>query len=222
VLTKRRQGLCLALTLSAWLGCAAGEPVVYRVYLAGPEVFLPDAIEAGKRKSETVRNLSKSDDWMWPSISFEALYPLDVETEGFAHDRETGLRIFSANVDLIDEADAVVANMVRFRGPSMDVGTAFEIGYAVGKGKPVFGYYDTLPFYGAVEQPGSYASRVRRFFDLGETATADPDGLSIERFGMSENLMLSGALEATGYPLEASMEDAIRNAARYFEKNAPD
>ena len=74
--TKSRQSLFPALVLSAWLGCGnAAEPVVYRVYLAGPEVFLPDAIEEGKRKSEAVRNLSAGDAWKWPSIRFEPVSP---------------------------------------------------------------------------------------------------------------------------------------------------
>merc|ERR1712146_366698 len=88
-----------------------------------------------------------------PSLPFEikANYPLDAQIEDFAYDHATGYKIFYANVNLIDSSVGTVANMVRFRSPSMDVGTSWEMGYTAGQGKPVFGYYDAVPFYGETE-----------------------------------------------------------------------
>ena len=75
-------------------------------------------------------------------------------------DRDTGLRIYRANIAMMDKAHFIAANVVRFRGPGMDAGTAFEMGYMRGAGKPVFGYYDAKPFYGKSEAPGLYANKV--------------------------------------------------------------
>lgn len=77
----------------------------------------------------------------------------------------------------LDEADAVIANLTPFRGPSADVGTAWELGYAAGRGLPVFAYTGALDHYGA---------RVR------------VDGLLIEDFDLADNLMLDGAVRRSG------------------------
>ena len=45
--------------------------------------------------------------------------------------------IYVINVKDIDEADVVVANVEPFRGACVDDGTAFEIGMAAAKGKPL-------------------------------------------------------------------------------------
>ena len=47
--------------------------------------------------------------------------------------------------------DLLIANCTPFRGVSMDVGTAFEIGFMRALGRPVFGYSNT---------PADYAARV--------------------------------------------------------------
>ena len=41
---------------------AADKPVYY-VYLAGPEVFLPEPVKAGKDKKELIERLNASNDW---------------------------------------------------------------------------------------------------------------------------------------------------------------
>ena len=48
---------------------------------------------------------------------------------------------------LIDSCRALLANVTPFRGPSADVGTAWEMGYASGQGKPVVAYSDDLSVY---------------------------------------------------------------------------
>jgi len=70
---------------------------------------------------------------------------------------------------MIDECDAVIANIEPFRGPHMDPGTAFEIGYAVAKGKPVYCY---------------------------TTQARDENGDAIEDFGLTENLMIDSPARA--------------------------
>ncbi|KAG0771625.1 hypothetical protein G6F22_016323 [Rhizopus arrhizus] len=48
--------------------------------------------------------------------------------------------IYRENVALIRRADMVMANLNAFRGAEPDSGTAFEVGYAIACGKPVWGY----------------------------------------------------------------------------------
>ena len=157
-----------------------------RVYLAGPEVFLPDAGVLADRKVEICR-----------AKGLTGVFPAD---DGASQDpaatRETARGIFRRNRDLMDGCDAMIANMTPFRGPSMDVGTAFELGYMAARGKPVLGYTN-------VTQP--YATRTLDFFDLlpgsdaASDALADPSGMAIEAFGMADNLMVESAVLEAGF-----------------------
>ena len=197
--------LCISATARA-----ADKPVYY-VYLAGPEVFLPEPVQAGKDKKEIIERLNAAHDWPFRLVG---LYPLDNEIPGFKPDRATGLRIYRANVAMMDKAHFIAANMVRFRGPGMDTGTAFEMGYMRGSGKPVFGYYDAQPFYGKNEAPGLYADKVAVHYkrDL-KNPQVDINGQSIENFAMADNLMLLGALDAAGANIQPSFHAAILRIA---------
>src|ERR1700728_1097158 len=99
-----------------------------KLYLAGPDVFLPNAVEIGKIKRELCRK-----------FGFVGLYPLDNEASA-----ATGIplskAIFDGNIAMLNEADAVIANLTPFRGVSADVGTVFEIGYGFACRKKVYGY----------------------------------------------------------------------------------
>jgi len=138
-----------------------------RVYLAGPDVFFPDAIEVGRRKKA-----------ICSEHGFEGVFPLDAELDlaGLAPP-EQGYRCFDAMVELMEGCDLVIANLTPFRGPSMDVGTAVEIGYMHGRSKPVFGYTNVAT---------SYADRVA------------PDQFLIEPFDLVDNLMVEGPIHSTG------------------------
>ena len=92
------------------------------IYLAGFDVFAPDAVQRGAKMK-----------LMCAEKGFAGLYPLDNEADGAA-------AIFAGNCALIDRADAVIANLNSFRGAEPDSGTCFEVGYAHAKGKPVYGY----------------------------------------------------------------------------------
>lgn len=93
-----------------------------KVYLAGFDVFYPDAVERGKNMKQ-----------LCEQYGLEGLYPLDNEASN-------AKEIFEGNIGLIDECDYVAANLNAFRGMEMDSGTAFEVGYATAKGKQVYGY----------------------------------------------------------------------------------
>ncbi|MCR3850158.1 nucleoside 2-deoxyribosyltransferase [Pseudomonas aeruginosa] len=162
------------------------------IYLAGPDVFRPDAEAHG----ETLKALCAE-------FGFVGLYPLDHALP--ADIREPAAQaawIYRANVGLIERADCVLANLNFFRGGEPDSGTAFEVGYATALGKPVYGY---------VDDAGSYAERIRRHAPelIGEDPTRDRDGMTLEEFGLPLNLML--AVPATLVVGDA--EQALRQLA---------
>lgn len=138
-----------------------------KLYLAGPDVFRPDALQW----ADDARALCRQ-------AGHEALVPLDgVET--------TAAGIFHANIELIRMADALLANLNPFRGCEPDSGTCVEVGYALALGKPVVGYVDRLE---------STVDRVRRRqgeIGLLDGRPVDVDGMHIEDFGLPLNLMLA-------------------------------
>jgi len=150
-----------------------------RVYLAGPDVFLADAREIGRRKRERCARLG-----------IEGLFPLDVEAEPSA---ATGpASIFQVCCDHMDRADAGLFNLSPFRGASADAGTVFELGYLFRRGKPLFGYAGT---------DACYRDRVSREFgplSEGPRGPRDASGLDVEDFGLFDNLMVVRAIEASG------------------------
>jgi nucleoside 2-deoxyribosyltransferase len=149
-----------------------------KIYLAGPEVFLPDAAEIGLRKQALCRE-----------FGFHGLFPLDSpipETEG----RDE--KIYAANIALIVQADAAIFNLSPFRGVGADAGAAFELGHVVAQGKPVFAYSN---------DPADAFARVSEAFGahgLPEGGWCDAHGFEIENFGNADNLMLDCALKAQG------------------------
>ena len=145
-----------------------------RVYLAGPDVFLPDpAGRAAALKAVCTRH------------GLLGISPLDLHPgETAAGDAQV---IAERNEAHIRHCDAIIANLTPFRGPGADPGTVYEIGYARALGRPVFGYATV---------GRDYATRVRAM--PGSDAGRDVDGLQIEDFGLFENLMISCGIEASG------------------------
>lgn len=136
-------------------------------YLAGPDVFLPDAKAVGRAKCE---NLLVS--------GIVGHFPLDNEVPESA---EIAHEVFLGNVQLINRSSIVLANIIPFRGPSLDPGTAWEIGYAYAKGIPVICYGSS----------GTYLERCRALRLESNDAGWDHEGMQIEDFGEQENLMIS-------------------------------
>src|SRR5664279_1544595 len=128
------------------------------IYLAGPDVFLPDAIELGRRKAELCTRHGVS-----------GLYPLDNAVDLTAKD--ASFKIFRGNEAMMNEADAIIANLTPFRGASADAGTVYELGYMAGRGKLCLGYSN---------DPTIYADRAREF-----TAVSLRDGRLVDAQGLT-------------------------------------
>ncbi|MFM9942094.1 MAG: nucleoside 2-deoxyribosyltransferase [Hyphomicrobiaceae bacterium] len=151
-----------------------------RIYLAGPEVFLPNALEAGRRKVE-----------LCAEAGFEGVFPLDASLDLAGLDKlEQARRISLANEALMRSCDLLIANMTPFRGVSMDAGTAFEIGFMRALGRPVLGYSNVTPDL----HQRSVAFRARGI----PPGDSDRPDTEIENFGLAENLMLAIAIVETG------------------------
>jgi nucleoside 2-deoxyribosyltransferase len=165
-----------------------------RVYLAGPDVFLRDAeARAAAKKAICARH------------GLTGVSPLDTpdhEPAGWDALPEWQ-RIARHNEAHIAAATAVVADLTPFRGASADAGTVYEVGYARGLGRPVFGYSTVA---------AGYTDRVLAL--LGATvppdAERDGDDLLIERFGLHDNLMIDAGIATGGGVLLA--EDVPRHA----------
>ncbi|MBB3175313.1 nucleoside 2-deoxyribosyltransferase [Endobacter medicaginis] len=105
-----------------------------RVYLAGPDVFLPRPWERG----EVLRAICAQ-------YGLEGVFPLDGSEPGDAI--PPAAVIAAANEAHIRNCDAVLANLTPFRGASADAGTVYEVGFARGLGRPVVGYSNDARTY---------------------------------------------------------------------------
>ncbi len=152
-----------------------------RIYLAGPEVFLPNATEIGRAKQQ-----------LCAEAGLEGVFPLDTQLDltGLAK-TEQARRIALGNEGLMRSCDAIIANLTPFRGVSMDSGTAFEVGFMRALGRPVFGYTNA----GAAD----YAARARAWRQQDSRLPFDCDrpDQEIEDFGLAENLMIAVAVSET-------------------------
>ncbi len=145
----------------------------FRLYLAGFDVFRPDAVTHGA----VLRSLCAQ-------VGIEGLYPLDNEAPEGVTGHVLAQWIYRANAQLIQSADGVMANLNPFRGAEPDSGTAFEVGYAVALGKPVWAY--THQDATIVEQVS-----VGQACDAGGARHVDANGYTVEDFGLNLNLMLA-------------------------------
>jgi nucleoside 2-deoxyribosyltransferase len=176
-----------------------------KIYLAGPEVFFPEPHKEGQR----LKNLCAKYD-------FEGFFPLDdgPAIDGL-QDWEIAEAIFDANIQKIGRCSAVIANITPFRGPGMDAGTAFEIGYAHAEGKMIVGWSS---------DDRDYLDRVREYFDgkLNKSDRwRDPQGLEIEDFGLPDNLMMTSAMLDVVRDFETALK-LLKNIEEETKKHGVD
>jgi nucleoside 2-deoxyribosyltransferase len=151
-----------------------------RIYLAGPEVFLPDALAVGARKAELcVRH------------GLDGVFPLDAQLDLSGLARPEQARRISASCEgQIRSCDGLIANLTPFRGVSMDSGTAFEVGFMRALGRPVLGYTNVAADYRARAEVYRSAPPPLPDFDYPQA--------DIEDFGCAENLMIEVAIVESG------------------------
>lgn len=157
-----------------------------KVYFAGPDVFRNDYTEI---KSE-IRSLCLA-------CGLTPLMPGDLVLK-------TAEDIFMHNLALIDQANAVIANLNPFRGQiEPDSGTVFECAYAYAKGKIVIGYLaDRRDLITKIRQASTVPA---------SDGAICPAGTWVENFDLPLNLMLSQSLTAVA----GSLKEAVEVAASY-------
>tara|TARA_Y100000815_G_scaffold239372_1_gene234248 strand:+ start:677 stop:1180 length:504 start_codon:yes stop_codon:yes gene_type:complete len=162
------------------------ENPVPSVYLAGFDVFHSDALGRGDYLKQ-----------LCAEHGLRGLYPLDAQVP--AGETQPAQWICQANLQALRSADAVLANLGRFRGAEPDSGTVFEVGFACALGKPVWAYF-------AEQQP------LIEQVDHDEQGYC-ADGFLVEDFGLPRNLMLAcswvGASE-TAEQAVAQLADWLR------------
>jgi nucleoside 2-deoxyribosyltransferase len=154
------------------------------VYLAGPDVFFPEPELWAEQKKAICRQhgllgVSPLDDW-----------PDDADWASLPFWRKIAMR----NEAHIRSCQALIANLTPFRGPSADVGTVYEVGFARALGLKLFGYATTTDLFLA-----------RTLGALGDHKKVQPDGswhdgdgLLVEQFGLFDNLMIEGGIAGSG------------------------
>jgi nucleoside 2-deoxyribosyltransferase len=156
-----------------------------RVYLAGPEVFLPNAREIGARKRAICKRHGIIG--VFPAEEEDALdstLPLS----------ERALAISRAMERVMRSCDGMIVNLTPFRGPSADVGAAYEMGFMRALGRPIFGYSNDGRLF--LERVTAFCGGAVRLRPTGEHE--DTDGMAIEPFELHDNLMLAGGIIASG------------------------
>lgn len=160
--------------------------MAFRIYLAGPDVFFPEPLAVARAHRAVLAR-----------YGLEGVFPLDNEIVATTP-RAMAREIFAANCRLIETSDGMIANMMPFRGPSTDVGTAWEIGYAHALKKPVVGYAEDLSEYRAKVFAAGHSAAAE--------ATHDARGHAIEHFELTDNLMITECLLAQETCLEKAAE----------------
>ncbi|WP_024694153.1 nucleoside 2-deoxyribosyltransferase [Pseudomonas syringae] len=159
------------------------------IYLAGFDVFRPDAVEYGRYLKA-----------LCAAQGLEGLFPFDNEVTPGLSPHETARQIYTMNVAMIQRCTAVLANLNVFRGLEPDSGTAFEVGMAVALDKPVWAYFEPVDsLRDLVPHDGN---------------GFDSNGLSVEDFALPRNLMLACSWAGTS----STVESGAQALALYLSK----
>lgn len=172
--------------------------VLTRAYLAGPDVFLPNATAQAAAKVAICAR-----------YGIEGCPPLNEGMDlGAMRPDAAWHAIFAKVLAMMAAADLVIANLTPFRGASADAGTLVELGWFLGRGKPVFAYSNSAT---------PFAERSRALTAI----VPDPlGGLEVEGFGLPDNLMIPGAVLRGGghrIVLPADGQDRAFDALDVFE-----
>jgi nucleoside 2-deoxyribosyltransferase len=173
------------------------KPPLPRLYLAGPMVFAIDPAAIFDR----MKTLSLAH-------GLAGVAPLDNQLglEGIPPGKDLLERIVQADIALMNQVEAAVFCLDGFRrGPEMDAGTAFEVGYMKALGKPIAGWTSDTRLY--PQRVGDFVRTI-----TGQTLTRteagpvggtsgllrDPDGILVHSDGCVQNAMVHVGIELAG------------------------
>ena len=155
-----------------------------KVYLAGPEVFLPNAREQLDRKIALTKAAG-----LIPVSPGDFVIPPQPTRRQFGH------AISEIDEKMMDSADAIIANLTPYHGVSADVGTCYELGYMCAQGKLAYAYTNVAADM-KTRTVAHYEGEV--FTDANGRLRRRRTGLSVEDVDMIDNLMMQGGIERRG------------------------
>ena len=160
-----------------------------KIYLAGPDVFRTGA----GAHFECLKSMAAQK-------NIEAISPFDSESSP-----ATAREIFEVNIRILHSVNAVFANLTPFRGPGVDDGTAFEIGYAFALGLKIYGYSATAKSsYEIITE--MYPAAITKEFPV------------VENFGHTCNLMIAEAIIKTNGVILSSYEECLDHYSAELER----
>lgn len=143
-----------------------------KAYLAGPDVFLPNAAAHAEAKIA-----------LCAAYGLEGVAPFNPDLDMSLPPAALWRRIYEDDLRMMRDCDIIIANLTPFRGVSADAGTLIELGWFLGAGRPRWGYSNTA---------APFASRALAH----RARLPDPlPGIAVEDFGLGDNLMIEGALD---------------------------
>ncbi|MDD4617021.1 MAG: nucleoside 2-deoxyribosyltransferase [Alphaproteobacteria bacterium] len=185
-------------------------------YLAGPDVFYPKAKEIGEAKKAKLSE-----------VGIFGHFPFDNTVDASDHSHKAAMSIGKGDEGMMlacclpGRFGIILANMTPYRSPSMDVGTAFEVGFMSALAE----IKDNILIIGYTDDPRPFEARVIDDYYGGKDNVTEqdgvlrgPDGMEIEAFGGAENLMLTHAIEKTGGSIVNSFEEAVALARRLADE----
>lgn len=189
-----------------------------KIYLAGPDVFFPNADEIKEAKRKIAENQG-----------IIPLFPLDNVVRDLFFQKsltksQKGLIISKANEILMDKADGIIANITPYNGPSLDVGTAVEIGYMRKAQKPIECYTNSpVNFLNRVKS-WLKSQNIETYKDKFSAIRDNKHNMMLEDFGddIVDNIMVDGAYTLSGgglsKPLKKMKDKDLYKSLEQFER----
>ncbi|MBB5373246.1 nucleoside 2-deoxyribosyltransferase [Acidocella aromatica] len=146
-----------------------------KAYLAGPDVFLPNAAAQAEAKIAICAR-----------HGLTGISPFNPALDTSPPPETLWRRIYLDDIAMMQGCGLIIANLTPFRGASADAGTLVELGWFLGRGLPVFGYSNNTEDFAA-----------RSLAQITTSPDSNP-GMAVENFGLADNLMIQGAVEYGG------------------------
>jgi len=159
-----------------------------KIYIAGPDVFLKNAIEDLNQKK-----------MLCEKNNFIGMIPFDANVDFSQSNSKIRKDIYEANIKMIQDTDIVIANMNNFRHNEQDSGTIFEIGYAVALKKKVYIY--SSDFRTVIEKTTQCDNK--SYIEDGQHY--DNNDMLIEGFDAKFNIMINESVDF----IHGTFEDVI-------------
>lgn len=177
-----------------------------RVYLAGPDLFRTNGIEIGIKKKAIQHELGLIPYYPGDSefdIEDDYIKGLDTQSAGMEPTPEqlkektdkVAMCIAQGHEKFMrNNACCAIINCSPYRGPSMDAGTIFELGFMRALGKPCFGFTNVAT---------NFNKRSRAYSGVTDEITdIDEDGNRFEEFNTADNLMIDNGINDSIKPFK--------------------